>query len=191
MASAAAFLSGERPRPTQQHDLDQFGGRSERRAGTPRTSGFMDSALYTMSASVGSLPPGWVRGASVIAAAGGQGVGSQPPIGPDAPDLPKQFRAVPGDRRLVDHLTRTRTVRAVPSGGHRFLQCRTSVGDVPGVRDDQGRVGGGGPDSMRDPRNRHLRGRNRERLRGVRMPWTDVLNAAGVLAAAAGIEIVE
>ena len=32
---------------------------------------------------------------------------------------------------------------------------------------------------------------NPERLRGVRMPWTDVLSAAGVLAAAAGIEIVE
>jgi uncharacterized protein YjbI with pentapeptide repeats len=32
---------------------------------------------------------------------------------------------------------------------------------------------------------------NPERLRGVRMPWPDVINSAGVLAAAAGIEIVE
>jgi len=32
---------------------------------------------------------------------------------------------------------------------------------------------------------------NPERLRGVRMPWPDVLSAAGVLAAAAGVEIVD
>lgn len=32
---------------------------------------------------------------------------------------------------------------------------------------------------------------NPERLRGVRMPWPDVVNSAGVLAAAAGIEIVD
>jgi hypothetical protein len=29
---------------------------------------------------------------------------------------------------------------------------------------------------------------NPERLRGVRMPWTDVINAAGELAAAVGIQ---
>ncbi len=32
---------------------------------------------------------------------------------------------------------------------------------------------------------------NPERLRGVRMPWMDVVSSAGVLAAAAGIEIVD
>ncbi len=32
---------------------------------------------------------------------------------------------------------------------------------------------------------------NPERLRGVRMPWPDVVNSAGVLAAAAGIEIID
>jgi uncharacterized protein YjbI with pentapeptide repeats len=33
--------------------------------------------------------------------------------------------------------------------------------------------------------------RNPERLRGVRMPWPDVINSAGELAAAIGIEIVD
>ena len=32
---------------------------------------------------------------------------------------------------------------------------------------------------------------NPERLRGVRMPWPDVLNAAGVLAQAVGIEVID
>ena len=32
---------------------------------------------------------------------------------------------------------------------------------------------------------------NPERLRGIRMPWPDVLNAAGVLAQAAGIEVID
>jgi len=32
---------------------------------------------------------------------------------------------------------------------------------------------------------------NPERLRGVRMPWPDVLASAGVLAAAVGIEVVD